>query len=70
MVFGQWMNLCIIYDNISSLIHKKCRPKSYHSDIKYHMTLNIIFSVVFLKHLIYIHVFMHVASLNINLSPC
>ena len=28
------------------LIHKKCHPESYHSDIEYHMTLNIIFSVV------------------------
>ena len=27
------------------LIHKKCHPKSYHSDIKYHVTLNAIFLV-------------------------
>jgi hypothetical protein len=26
-------------------IHKKCHPKSYRSDIQYHMTLNIVFSV-------------------------
>jgi hypothetical protein len=43
---GQWMNLSIIHDNICSLIHEKCHMKSYHSDIKYHMTLSIIFSVV------------------------
>ena len=36
--------------NICSLIHKKCHPKSYHSDIKYHMTLNNIFSVVDMQH--------------------
>ena len=28
-----------------SLIHKKCHPKKYHVDIKYHMTLHITFSV-------------------------
>ena len=44
--FGQWMNSSIIHDNICSVIHKKCHPKSCHSDIKHHMTLNIIFSVV------------------------
>ena len=43
---GQWMNSSIIYDNICKLIHKNCHPNSYHSDIKYHMTLNFIFSVV------------------------
>ena len=31
---------------ICLLIHKQCHLKSYHSDIKYHMPLNIIFSVV------------------------
>jgi hypothetical protein len=44
--FEQWMNSSITNDNICWLIHKKCHPKSYHSDIKYHMTLNIMFSVV------------------------
>ena len=39
------MNSSIMYYSICSLIHKKCHPKNYHSDIKYHMTLNIIFSV-------------------------
>ena len=34
------------HDNICSLIHKKCHLESYHSGIKYHMTLNIILSVV------------------------
>ena len=43
-VFGQRMNSSIIHDNICSLVHK-CNLESYHSDIKYHMTLNIIFSV-------------------------
>jgi hypothetical protein len=42
---GKWMNSSIIHDNNCSLIHKKCHPKSYHSDLKYHMTINIIFSV-------------------------
>ena len=45
-IFDQWMNSSIIHDNFCELIHKKCDPKSYHSDIKYHMPLNIIFSVV------------------------
>jgi hypothetical protein len=31
------------------IIYKKCHPKSYHRDIKYHMTLDIIFSVVSYK---------------------
>ena len=40
------MNSSIIHDNICSLIYKKCHLESYHSAIiKYHMTLNIIFSV-------------------------
>ena len=43
--FGQWMSSSIIHDNICSLIHKNCHPKSYHIDIKYHMILNITFSV-------------------------
>jgi hypothetical protein len=43
------MNSPIIHDEICSLIHKKCHPKSYHSDIKYHMTLTTIFSVAWLK---------------------
>ena len=40
-VFGRWVNSSIIHDNMSSLIHNKCHPKSYHSDIEYHMPLNI-----------------------------
>jgi hypothetical protein len=43
---NQWMKSSVIHDTICSLIHKKCHPKSYHSDTKYHMTQNIIFSVV------------------------
>ena len=43
---GQWMNSSIIHDNICSLIHKLCHPKSYHGDTKCHMTLDIIFNVV------------------------
>ena len=39
------MNSSNIHDNICSLIHKKCHPKHYYIDIKYHMTLNTIFSV-------------------------
>ena len=45
-VFGQHMNSSIIHDNIRSLIRKKYHPKSYHRDIKYHMTLNIKSSVI------------------------
>ena len=33
-------------DNICKPIHKKCHQKEYQHDIKYHMTLNTIFSVV------------------------
>ena len=44
--FHQWINSSLIHDNIFSLIREKCHLKSYHSDIKYHMTLNIIFSVL------------------------
>ena len=44
--FGQWMSSSIIHDNIYSLLYKKWHPKSYHSHIKYYMTLNIIFSAV------------------------
>ena len=32
-------------DSICKLIHKKCHKKIYHSDIKYHMTLNTTVSV-------------------------
>ena len=30
---GQWMNSSIIHDNIYSLIHETCHPKSFHNDI-------------------------------------
>ena len=40
------MNLSIIYDKICSLIPNKCHPKSHYNDIKYHMTLNIIFNII------------------------
>ena len=40
------MNSFIVHDYICLLIHKTCNLKSYHSDIIYHMTSNIIFSVV------------------------
>jgi hypothetical protein len=36
---GWDVNTCI-------LIHKKCHLEIYHNDVKYHMTLNIIFNVV------------------------
>ena len=45
----QWMNSSIIHDNVCKLIHKKCHPKSYHSDIIYHMILNIIFGVLHMQ---------------------
>ena len=31
---------------VVELLHKKCHRNSYHNDIRYHMTLNTIFSVV------------------------
>ena len=43
--FGPWMKSFIIRDKTCSLIHKKRHPRSCHSDIKYHMALNIIFSI-------------------------
>ena len=48
--FDQWMNSSITYHNICKLIHKKCHPNSCQSDIKYHVTLNIISSLVFKIH--------------------
>ena len=36
----------IIHDHVCSLCHTKCHPKSYHSDITYHTTLNIIVRVM------------------------
>ena len=38
-------------DSICKLIHTKCHYKRYHNNIKYHVTLNTIFSVV----IIYVH---------------
>jgi hypothetical protein len=37
------MNSSITHDSIRSLIHLKCHPKSFHGDIKYLATLNVIF---------------------------
>ena len=34
-----------MHDKIYSLVHRKCHPKSEHSHIKHHTTLNTIFSV-------------------------
>ena len=46
-----WMNYKVSWDdNTCKLFHKKCQYKSYHNDIKYHMTLNTIFSVVSNSH--------------------
>ena len=44
--YDQWMKLSIIHDSICILLLKKCRLKNYHNDIKYHTTLNIMFSIV------------------------
>ena len=44
--FDEWMNLSIIRDDICALIHKRFHLKSYHNDIKYHMTQITILSVV------------------------
>ena len=38
---GQWMNSSIIHDSICKPIHTKCHPKSYDSDTKHRMTLNM-----------------------------
>ena len=42
---GQWTNSFIIDDMICRVTHKRCHPKSYQSDLKHHMTQNIILSV-------------------------
>ena len=34
-------------DNICDFIYKSCHYESHRSDIKYHMTINTIFSVIF-----------------------
>ena len=47
LVFGQWMNSSSIHDKFCPPIHKKCHPKSYCCDIKCHMTLNVLLSVVY-----------------------
>ena len=39
------MNSSKSHDNIREFIPKKCHLESYDSDINYHMTLNIVFSV-------------------------
>ena len=49
--FGQWMNSSIIHDNICSLSQKKYHPKNNHTEIQYHITLNIIFSVLLIHSL-------------------
>ena len=36
-------------ESICKLTHNKYHQESYHGDIKYHMTLNTIFSVVNLE---------------------
>jgi hypothetical protein len=46
MVLANEMNSSIIHNNICSFSHKECHPEGYHSDLKYHMTLNIVFSVL------------------------
>jgi hypothetical protein len=50
--FGHKINFTTIHGNICKLICRKSHLKSYHSDIKYHMTLNIIFSVALLSSVI------------------
>jgi hypothetical protein len=44
-VFDQWMNSFIIHDSICKLTYKKRHLKLCRNNIKYYMTLNIIFSV-------------------------
>ena len=51
LFWNEFLSLC---SKLGSLIHKKCHLKNYHSDIKYHMTLNIIFSVVFVARPVFI----------------
>ena len=43
---GFWPHSSIIHDHICSLIHKKCHPKNYYSDMNYLVTLNIIYIVL------------------------
>ena len=38
------MNSSTIHGSICSLLHKKSHPKSFHSDIKYHMQCIIVVS--------------------------
>ena len=38
-----------MHNKICLLVRKKCHPKSYHSHIKYCVTLSIILSVVAIK---------------------
>lgn len=45
LMTSEWMNSSIIYNSICSLITKEYHPNNHHSDIKYHMILNVIFSV-------------------------
>ena len=42
------------------LVHQKCHLKSYHDDIKHHMTLNIIFGV----HTLHLHAKPTITSIN------
>ena len=44
--FGEWITSSIIHGNIWSLIHKKCHPKTYHSNIKHQIAPYIIFYIV------------------------
>ena len=41
-----WTTTKLGWHTTCRLIHKKCHKKSYHNDIKHHITLNTIFSVV------------------------
>ena len=52
MIGMDFIQISIIHDNTCKLTYKKCHQKSYHSDIKCHMTLLIILSVWYTKYFI------------------
>ncbi len=57
------------HDSNYELIHKKHHPQCYQSDITYHVTLIIMFSVIILKCIVNEHVFLKEVSLSSNIRP-
>ena len=46
MIGMDFIQVSIIHNNISKLIHKNCHLKIYHIDTKYHLTMTIMFNVM------------------------